>query len=189
MKTYSRASRCDSNWSKRYRIRLLLWEHTWFILCCWTPKPFNPWRLLVLRLFGAAINGRPFVHQRARIEHPWNLTLHPNACLGDRAHAYCLGQVEIHHGACVAQEVYLCTGTHDLRDPAWPLQTSPIHIGADAFIGARAFLLPGVRVGERAIVGACAVVTCNVPAATTVVGNPARPLTAALPEPDQPADL
>jgi putative colanic acid biosynthesis acetyltransferase WcaF len=176
MKTYPQASRNDSPWSKKYRLRLLLWEYTWFVLCAWTPKPFNPWRLFITRCFGARLHGKPFVHQRARIEHPWNLTLHHKACLGDRAHAYCLGAIEIGPGACVAQEAYLCTGTHDLRDPHWPLQTAPIHIGADAFIGARAFLLPGVRVGERTIVGACTVVTRSVPPDTTVTGNPARPL-------------
>lgn len=135
---------------------------------------------MVLRCFGATLHGRPFVHQRARIDHPWNLTMHNKACLGDRAHAYCLGAVEIGAGACVAQEAYLCTGTHDLCDPHWPLQTAPIEIGADAFIGARAFLLPGVRIGERSIVGACAVVTRNVTSATTVAGNPARVLKAYL---------
>jgi putative colanic acid biosynthesis acetyltransferase WcaF len=189
MHTHLQSSRYASPWSRRYRLRQLLWEYAWPLLCAWTPKPCNPWRLLVLRCFGATLHGRPFVHQRARIDHPWNLTLHQKACLGDRAHAYCLGKVEIGSSACVAQEAYLCTGTHDLQNPHWPLQTAPIHIGAYAFIGARAFLLPGVRVGERAIVGACAVVTRNVPAATTVVGNPARPLASASPAPVHPADL
>ena len=84
--------------------------------------------------------------------------------------------VEIHAGACVAQEAYLCTGTHDFNLPHRPLQTAPIRIGADVFIGARAFLLPGVHIGEGAIVGACSVVTRSVPAASVVAGNPARPL-------------
>jgi putative colanic acid biosynthesis acetyltransferase WcaF len=172
--THHQASRYSSPWTTNYRLRLLLWEYAWSFLCCWTPKPFNPWRLFVLRRFGATILGLPFVHQRARIDHPWNLTLHHQSCLGDRAHAYCLGAVEIGPGACVAQEAYLCTATHDFADPLRALQTGPILIGADAFIGARAFLLPGVMVGEAAIVGACSVVTRSVPAANVVAGNPAR---------------
>jgi putative colanic acid biosynthesis acetyltransferase WcaF len=176
MHTHSQASRYASPWSLGYRLRMLLWEYSWPLFCRWTPKPFNPWRLLILRRFGAEIHGIPFVHQRARIDHPWNLTLHHKACLGDRAHAYCLGAVEIAAGACVAQEAYLCTGTHGFSDPNRPLQTASIHIEADAFIGARAFLLPGVRVGEGAIVGACSVVTRSVPAASVVAGNPARHL-------------
>lgn len=172
--THSQASRYASPWSRSYRLRLLLWEYAWPLLCCWTPKPCNPWRLFILRRFGTTIHGQPFVHQRARIEHPWNLTLHHKACLGDRAHAYCLGPVEIAAGACVAQEAYLCTGSHDFSTPNWPLTTATIRIGADAFVGARAFLLPGVTVGERSIVGACSVVTRSVPATCVVAGNPAR---------------
>jgi putative colanic acid biosynthesis acetyltransferase WcaF len=144
------------------------------MLCRWTPKPCNGWRLMVLRIFGATIHGKPFVHQRANIDHPWNLTLHDRACLGDRTHAYCLDAVVIEAGACVAQEAYLCTGTHDFTDTDWPLQTSAIRIGAGAFIGARAFLMPGVSVGENTIVGACSVVTKNVAPSTVVMGNPAH---------------
>ncbi len=172
--THAQASRHSSPWGITYRLRVLLWEAVWALACLWTPKPLNPWRLLVLRAFGTTIHGQPFVHQRARIEHPWNLTLHHKACLGDRSHAYCLGKVEIHHGACVAQEAYLCTGSHDFSQPHWPLQTAPITIGANAFIGARAFLLPGIIVGEGAIVGACSVVTRAVVAGKVVKGNPAR---------------
>jgi acetyltransferase-like isoleucine patch superfamily enzyme len=49
-----------------------------------------------------------------------------------------------------------------------------ISIGCDAWIGANASILRGVKVGEGAIVGVGAVVTKNVPAYTVVAGNPAR---------------
>ena len=97
-----------------------------------------------MRCFGAVVIGSPFVHQRARIEHPWNLILHTNSSIGDRAHLYCLDHVEVHPGACVAQEVYVCTATHDFEDPSMSLLTSPITIGSGAFIGARAFILPAL---------------------------------------------
>lgn len=45
-----------------------------------------------------------------------------------------------------------------------------------AAIGANATILPGITIGESALVGAGAVVTKDVPARTTVVGNPARKL-------------
>jgi len=59
------------------------------------PKPFNPWRLFWLRVFEAKIEGTPFVHSPPRIAIPSNLTLHDRACLGDRANAYSLGEIEI----------------------------------------------------------------------------------------------
>lgn len=177
MKTYRQDTAYDSPWTRSHRLRALLWEYCWPVFCGWTPKPLNGWRLLWLRAFGARIHGRPFVHQRARIQVPWHLTLHNRACLGDRANAYTLGEIVIHEGATVAQEAYLCTGTHKFDDPALPLQTAPIVIGAHAFIGARAFVLPGVTVGERAVVGACAVVRRDVEPGTIVAGNPARVVT------------
>ena len=157
---------------------MILWEWAWILLCSWTPKPFNLWRLLVLRFFGATIKGMPFVHQRARIQIPWHLKLGDRACLGDRANAYSLGPIEIEEGATIAQEAYLCTGTHDFSDPTIPLQTGRIHIKRNAFIGARAMILPDITIGEKAVVGAQSVVTKNVPPSVTVAGNPAAKIQA-----------
>jgi maltose O-acetyltransferase len=50
----------------------------------------------------------------------------------------------------------------------------PIAIGANVWIGGGAILLPGIRIGDDAIVGAGSVVTRDVPAGATVSGNPAR---------------
>jgi len=151
-----------------------MWDFTWLLFCKWTPKPFNPWRLFILRLFGARLHGVPFVHQRARIDHPWKLSMYHRACLGDRAHAYCLDYVCIHAHATVAQEAYLCTGTHDFESLSMPLITAPILLKDRCFIGARAFLLPGVTVGESSVVGACSLVSRSVPAHSVFAGNPAR---------------
>lgn len=50
----------------------------------------------------------------------------------------------------------------------------PIEIGDNAWIGAGAIILPGIRVGKNSVVGAGSVVTKNVPDDTVVKGNPAR---------------
>ena len=49
-----------------------------------------------------------------------------------------------------------------------------MHIGKNAWIGAGATILPGVTVGENAVVAAAAVVTKDVPANAIVGGNPAK---------------
>ena len=54
----------------------------------------------------------------------------------------------------------------------------PVTIGRNVWIGALAVILPGVTMGDDAIVGAGAIVTRDVAPGTTVVGNPARPLPA-----------
>lgn len=177
--TYQQATAYSSPWTRTQKLRMLLWEWSWLLMCRWTPKPMNAWRLMWLRLQGAKIHGRPFVHQRARIAIPWNLTLHDRACLGDGTVAYSLGEIEIRSDATVAQEAYLCTGSHDFNNPMRPLQTGKIMIGRSAFVGARAFVMPGVTVGDNAIVGACSVVTKDVKANARVAGNPAQILRSA----------
>jgi len=107
---------------------------------------------------------------------PWNLTLHDRACLGDRANAYSLAEIEIGARATVAQEAYLDTGSHDFDQAGLPLVTAKITIGEDAFIGARAFVLPGVTIGARSVVGACSVVTRDVPEDVIAAGNPCKVL-------------
>ena len=172
--TFSQATQFASPWTRGQQIRLLLWEYAWMILCAWTPKPANPWRLFILRAFGARVHPKSFVHQRARIQIPWNLTLHERAALGDGTVAYSLGPIEIGARATVAQEAYLCTGTHDFASPAMPLQTAPITVGEDVFIGARAFVMPGVQIGARSIIGAASVVTRDMPPDVVAAGNPAK---------------
>ena len=170
------SSAFESPWSNGQRALRTLWEFCWFVFCRWTPKPCNPWRLFWLRVFEAKIEGKPFVHSRARIAIPWNLILHDRACLGDRANAYSLGEIEIGERATVAQEVYLSAASHDFSQPGMPLTTAKITIGPDVFIGARAFVLPGVTIGERSVIGACSVVTENVPPDVFAAGNPCRVL-------------
>jgi len=50
----------------------------------------------------------------------------------------------------------------------------PVSIGNNVWIGGGAIILPGVCIGDDAVVGAGSVVTRDVPAGATVVGNPAR---------------
>lgn len=64
------------------------------------------------------------------------------------------------------------------RDPAQRramLEFSrPIIIGANVWIGGGAIILPGITIGDNAIIGAGSVVTLDVPANATAIGNPAR---------------
>src|SRR3954463_6588630 len=166
----------ESPWSLENRLMRLLWEFSWAVFCVWTPKPLNQWRLFWLRVFGATIHGTPFVHQRARISIPWNLTMHDKALLGDRANANTLGEIEIGARAIVAQETYLSSGSHDFDVPALPLVVAKITIGEDAFVGARTFVMPGVSIGRRALIGACSVVTRDIEENVVAAGNPCRVL-------------
>lgn len=174
LSTKDQASAYASPWSLGTRVRLALWAVVWLVLFRPTPKPCAPWRVFLLRLFGATVSGTPFVGASTRIKMPWHLTLEDRACLAGDCEVYNLAPCVIRARATVTQHVYLCAGTHDLTREELPLVTGPIEIGADAFVGAKALILPGVTVGEGAAVGAGSVVTKDVAPWTIVAGNPAR---------------
>jgi putative colanic acid biosynthesis acetyltransferase WcaF len=172
--TYQQSSAYMSARPVGDRLMQIWWEYVWNALCAWTPKPCNAWRLMWLRIFGAKLYGKPFVHQSARIHVPWNLTMHDRSALGERATAYSLGEIELLARCTVAQEVYLCGASHEFNDLNLPLTVGKITVGEDAFIGARAFIFPGVVIGTGALVGACSVVTRDVPPWMVAVGNPSK---------------
>jgi acetyltransferase-like isoleucine patch superfamily enzyme len=60
------------------------------------------------------------------------------------------------------------------RDLKTVPEPRPVHIGRNVWIGFDACVLPGVTIGEGAVVGARSVVTADVPAYAVVAGNPAR---------------
>ena len=83
------------------------------------------------------------------------------------------GGITIDEGAMIAANVQLISNNHDLYDREI-LRCKPVHICRNAWVGAGATVLPGVTVGENAVVAAGAVVTKDVAPNTIVGGNPAK---------------
>lgn len=85
------------------------------------------------------------------------------------------GGIFIGDGSLIGHNVVLATLNHamDPEDRATMIP-APIHIGKRVWIGANATVLPGVTIGDGAIVAAGAVVTKDVPENTVVGGVPAR---------------
>jgi maltose O-acetyltransferase len=85
--------------------------------------------------------------------------------------------VTVGEGVLIAAGVQLIAATHPLdpeqRRAGWEL-ARPVTIGDGAWLGSGVLVLPGVTVGEEAVVGAGAVVTRDVAPRTVVAGNPAR---------------
>lgn len=87
----------------------------------------------------------------------------------------------IHGGLLMGEGVLFQGGGHKFDNPDVPIgadgniQDTPIEIGEDVWIGARAIVLPGCkRIGDHSIIGAGAVVTKDVPGYAIVGGNPAK---------------
>ena len=168
------AARLISSAPTSWKIRRLLWSMVQSTLYRYSFHTWSNWRSTLLRLFGAKIGKQCSIRRTSRVYYPWLLEMGDLAIVGDRAEIYNLGPVTIGDRAMVSQEAYLCAGTHDYTQLAMPLITRPIIIGSDAWICARAFVGPGVTIGNGAVVGACAVVTKDVAPWKIVAGNPAQ---------------
>lgn len=97
-----------------------------------------------------------------------------HSCLASDVDCYCVAPVSLGAHATVSQYSYLCTASHDYRDPAMPLVVAPITLEAEAWVAADVFVGPGVKIGEGAVVGARSSVFADVEAWAVVAGSPAR---------------
>lgn len=106
-----------------------------------------------------------------------NITIGKDVFINSGCHFQDQGGIEIGDGALIGHNVVLATINHDLN----PKENRKNHyaaikIGAHVWIGSNATILPGVTIGDYAVVAAGAVVTQDVPAMTVVGGVPARVL-------------
>lgn len=84
------------------------------------------------------------------------------------------GGLTIGRAVTTGLDVCLLTADHDPQSPTFAGRLAPVEIGDRAWLGTRAMVLPGVKVGEGAVVAAGAVVTRDVAPYTIVGGVPAR---------------
>jgi maltose O-acetyltransferase len=84
--------------------------------------------------------------------------------------------VTIGIGATISHDVTIIVHDAASRRLTGFTAIKPVTIGANAYIGARALLLPGATVGDRSIIGAGSVVVGSIPADTIAAGNPCRPI-------------
>lgn len=83
------------------------------------------------------------------------------------------GGITIDDDVLIAANCQLISNNHDLENRR-VITCKPVHICRNVWIGAGSTILPGVTIGENAVVGAGSVVTKNVPANEIWAGNPAR---------------
>jgi acetyltransferase-like isoleucine patch superfamily enzyme len=156
-------------------------------------------RLLAAR--GARIGARTGIGPRCVIDRPWcieagervllepdvflkivadtaRLTLGEHVFVGRGTEFDVIGSVSVGAHTVIAPRCFITDHNHGIRPERridqQPCAVAPVVIGADVWLGACVVVLPGVSIGDGAVVGANAVVTRDVAPMTIVAGAPAR---------------
>ena len=160
--------------SRRSRIGRAAWHVVYALLFRPSPRPLHAWRAFLLRRFGAKVGTHCHVYPAARIWAPWNLVCDEFSSIADEAVVYNAATVHLKSHAVVSQQAYVCTASHDFDDPQFPMTVRPISIGRYAWICARACVLPGVNVGDGAVLALGAVATRDLGEWGVFAGVPAK---------------
>ncbi|MEI8702891.1 MULTISPECIES: sugar O-acetyltransferase [unclassified Mesorhizobium] len=110
-------------------------------------------------------------------DYGFNIRIGANAYINFNCVILDVVEVTIGQGTAIgpAVQIYTADHPHDPEQRQAGLQVGrPVRIGSRVWIGGGAIILPGVTIGDNAVVGAGSVVTRDVPAGAKVVGIPAR---------------
>jgi len=159
------------------KVLRFVWGITWKVVCCLTPNRgfsyLRNLRTLVARMFGAQIGSHSSLSNSCKIWYPKNLQMGEWSIISENCNIYSVDKIKIGNRTTISCDVFICTAGHDISSKIMELTYSPIIIGSDVWIAARAVILPGVTIGDGAVVAAGSIVTKDVEPWTVVGGNPA----------------
>lgn len=114
------------------------------------------------------------IHLGANFFKPSGIQIGHNTIIGYGAFLDGRGKLTIGNHVDIASKVLIYTDEHNLNDPNFGNSFAPVTIGDYVFIGPRAIILPGVKIGKGAVVAAGAVVTKDIPDFEIWGGVPAK---------------
>lgn len=168
---------------ERVDMRIPDYENTWAEISrsgslCFKINHIDPMEKTSRSLVRELIPGMP---ETSHIMSPMQIDMGANVKIGNHVfinHSLIVmarGGIEIGDDVMIGPGVSLLTANHDLYDHQ-VLLCGKVTIKKNAWIGAKAMILPGVTVGENAVVAGGSVVTKDVEPNTVVGGNPAHVL-------------
>lgn len=136
--------------------------------------PSHHVRRFFYRLAGVTIGSGSTIHMFGRMYKPSGITIGTGSLLGDQIVLDGRAPLRIGDHVDIASSVKIFTSEHDISSPEFSPVEHPVTIRNYVFIGPNAIILPGVTIGEGAVVAAGAVVTKDVPEHAIVGGVPAK---------------
>lgn len=136
--------------------------------------PFYAIRWFFFFLSGMKISPSAYIHMGVRFYNPAGITIGKDSIIGDRVILDGRAPLKIGNHVDIATEVMVYNSQHDIHSSDFHAVLEPVEIEDYVFIGPRAIILPGVKVGKGAIIAAGAIVTKDVAEFSIVGGVPAE---------------
>src|SRR3989344_7295106 len=136
--------------------------------------PFHSVRKFFFRIFGVKIGKNSYIHMRTRFFYPAGITIGDGTIIGDACFLDGRKSLKIGNNVDIATGVMIYNSEHDVHSEDFKPIEEPVEIGDYAFIGPRAIILPGIKIGRGAVVAAGAVVTSDVKDFEIVGGVPTK---------------
>lgn len=136
--------------------------------------PSKTLRNRLIRLFGVKATRNVRFWPGFSVRNPKGLVIEDGVNIGPKCLLDARMGLVIHKSAVIAYEAIIWSLNHDYNDVHFCGKGAPTEIGAYAWICSRSIILPGVKVGEGAVVASGAIVTKDVPPYTIVAGVPAK---------------
>ena len=156
------------------RIRTITTEFVVFILSLVGKVPSHILRRFVYRICGIKIGKGSAIHMGVRFYNPRNISIGEDSIIGEGTVLDGRGKLAIGNHVDITSEVMIYNCEHSINDDNFAAVCAPVVIEDYVFIGPRAIILPGVKIGRGAVVGAGAVVTKDIESFKIVGGVPAK---------------
>lgn len=136
--------------------------------------PFIGIKITLLKLFGCKVGKGVVIKPYVNIKYPWRLKVGNYVWIGEQAWIDNLGLIVLHDNVCISQGAMLLCGNHHYKKSSFDLVIGNITLEEGSWIGAKAVVCPGVKVGSHAILTVGSIATTHLKAWGIYQGNPAQ---------------
>lgn len=136
--------------------------------------PLHSVRNFVFMLMGGRMGKGSAIHMGGRFFDPSGIEIGQDSIIGHKSFLDGRDTLIIGNHVDIASEVMIYNSEHDIHSDDFHAIAAPVEIGDYSFVGPRAIILPGVKIGRGAVVAAGAVVTKSVSDFEIVGGVPAK---------------